>query len=77
MVSAPVASSEAAALVRGEADGVVILETPAMLFAIGAWYRHFEQLEDAEVCRLLDLNRKSLKEAGAKDRRTVQHTSPQ
>ena len=76
VVSAPVASPEAAQLVRDEADGVVILETPAMLFAIGAWYRHFEQLEDTEVCRLLELNRKSLKEAGANDQRTVEHASP-
>jgi len=28
-----------------------------MLFAIGEWYEHFEQLEDTEVCHLLDLNR--------------------
>jgi len=25
--------------------------------AIGQWYRDFEQLDDAEVCRLLDLSR--------------------
>ena len=75
VVGAPVASPEAAELVRGEADTVVILETPAMLFAIGAWYRHFEQLEDAEVCRLLELNRTSLKEAGSNGQRTIQHHS--
>lgn len=77
VVSAPVASPEAAQLVSDEADGVVILETPAMLFAIGAWYRHFEQLNDGEVCRLLELNRRILEEAGANGQRTVQHTSPQ
>ncbi len=57
VVAAPVASPQAVHLLKPEADSVVILETPAMLFAIGAWYDHFEQLEDAEVCRLLELSR--------------------
>jgi putative phosphoribosyl transferase len=53
VVAAPVASPEAADLVRTEADSVVILQTPAILFAIGEWYQHFEQLEDEDVNRLL------------------------
>jgi len=53
VVAAPVASRQAADLVRAEADRVVILQTPAALFAIGQWYQHFEQLEDDEVTRLL------------------------
>ena len=53
VVAAPVASAEAADLVRTEADSVVILQTPAVLFAIGEWYQHFEQLEDDDVTRLL------------------------
>lgn len=61
LVAAPVASPEAAALVRREADVAVILQTPAALFAIGQWYCNFEQLEDAEVCRLLDLSRRDCK----------------
>jgi len=52
-VAAPVASSEAADLVRTEADTVVILQTPAVLFAIGEWYQDFEQFEDEDVTRLL------------------------
>jgi predicted phosphoribosyltransferase len=59
VVAAPVASRQAADLVRAEADTVVVLQTPEMLFSIGQWYEHFEQLEDAEVCRLLDLNRQT------------------
>jgi putative phosphoribosyl transferase len=59
VVAAPVASPQAAELVRAEADDVVILQTPAMLFAIGEWYEDFAQLEDAEVCRLLELHRRS------------------
>jgi len=59
VVAAPVASPQAAELVRAEADDVVILQTPAMLFAIGEWYEDFAQLEDDEVCRLLELHRRS------------------
>jgi putative phosphoribosyl transferase len=53
VVAAPVASREATALVKAEADSMVILQTPEILFAIGEWYQHFEQLEDDEVTRLL------------------------
>jgi putative phosphoribosyl transferase len=59
VIAAPVASTEAVSLVKAEADDVVILETPAMLFSIGQWYENFDQVEDAEVCRLLDRNRKT------------------
>jgi predicted phosphoribosyltransferase len=58
IAAAPVASSEAAELIRSEADTIVILQTPAALFAIGQWYEQFEQLEDREVCDLLALSRK-------------------
>lgn len=57
IVAAPVASPEAAARVRDEADAEVILETPAALFAIGEWYGDFEQVDDAQVCRLLERSR--------------------
>ncbi len=59
VVAAPVASPQAAQLIGAEADELVILQTPAMLFAIGEWYERFEQLEDEEVCRLLDLHRRN------------------
>lgn len=58
VVAAPVASQEAVDLIRTEADSVVILQVPTMLYSIGQWYEHFEQLEDEEVCRLLELNRR-------------------
>ncbi len=57
VAAAPVASAEAADLIRREADQVVILLAPASLFAIGEWYEHFEQLEDIEVSRMLALGR--------------------
>lgn len=57
IVAAPVASADAAALVRSEADAIVVLETPTPFLAIGQWYQHFEQLDDEEVCALLGRHR--------------------
>ena len=54
VVAAPVASDEAVAVVGAKADKMVILQTPPVMFAIGQWYENFEQVEDAEVCALLD-----------------------
>jgi predicted phosphoribosyltransferase len=48
---------EAVALLGDEADSVVVLQTPPLFSSIGEWYEHFEQLEDSEVLRLLDLSR--------------------
>ena len=66
VAAAPMASRDAAKLVRAEADAVVILETPPTFLAIGEWYRHFEQLDDTEVCQLLALSR--LAAAGSAER---------
>jgi len=63
VVAAPVASTEAAALLEDEADSVVILQTPSLFFSIGEWYDRFEQLEDSEVRRLLDLHRTQQEES--------------
>ena len=67
VVAAPVASPQAAQLVGAEADELVILQIPAMLFAIGEWYERFEQLEDAEVCQLVELHRRNRRESDAPD----------
>lgn len=67
VVAAPVASPQAAVLVGAEADQLIILQTPTMLFAIGQWYERFEQLEDAEVCRLLELQRRTLAQPRSAD----------
>ena len=58
VVAAPVASPEAAALVEAEADVTLFLQIPATLFAVGEWYWNFEQLDDKEVGRLLNLSHK-------------------
>jgi len=65
VVAAPIASPEAVQLLAAEADEIVILQIPAMLFAIGEWYERFEQLEDEEVCRLLELHRACRREGRA------------
>ena len=57
VVAVPVASTEAAALVGAEADDQVILQIPEYLIAVGQWYERFEQLDDAEVQRLLSGSR--------------------
>ena len=59
VVAAPVASPQAVDLLAPEADAIVILQIPALLFAIGEWYERFEQLEDDEVCRILELHRRN------------------
>jgi putative phosphoribosyl transferase len=54
VVAAPVASDNAEALVRAQADKTIILNISAELSSVGAWYEDFRPVEDAEVCELLD-----------------------
>lgn len=53
VVAAPVASWEAVAMLRDEADDVVCPATPEPFYAIGLWYRDFHQVSDEEVIALL------------------------
>jgi putative phosphoribosyl transferase len=53
VVAAPVASCEAASTLKRQADELMVLQTPPMLYAIGEWYGRFDPVEDAEVCRIL------------------------
>ena len=53
IVAAPVASSEAMALLRPEADQLVVLHVPPHFLAVGEWYRSFDQTSDDEVQALL------------------------
>ena len=48
-----VASSEALGLIRREADEVVCLEAPAILYAIGYHFRNFSQVSDEDVVATL------------------------
>ena len=60
IIAIPVGSREGCARLRGEADELVCLSVPELFFAVGEWYRDFEQVTDDEVRRLLALNRKQL-----------------
>jgi len=68
VVAAPVASDDAIAVVGGEADDMVILKTPAKLWAIGYWYQNFDQVGDAEVRALLDQAAAAPRHAGGSRR---------
>ncbi|HEX6201619.1 MAG TPA: phosphoribosyltransferase family protein [Thermoanaerobaculia bacterium] len=57
VLAVPVAAAQTVDELADEADRVVCLLRPDDLFAVGAWYQEFEQVEDAEVVRLLDLSR--------------------
>jgi predicted phosphoribosyltransferase len=56
ILAAPVASRQAALLLREAADEVVCLEVPSDLWAVGAWYEDFRATSDEEVARLLAEN---------------------
>jgi putative phosphoribosyl transferase len=53
VVAAAVAPPEAVERLQAEADAVVCLATPTVFFAIGAFFRDFSQVSDAEVMRAL------------------------
>lgn len=54
IVALPVASVDAAEVLRKNADEVVILHTDLYLGAVGAYYRQFEQVSWDEVRKLLE-----------------------
>ncbi len=58
IVGVPVGSEEACARIREEADEFVCLAAPRQFFAIGEWYREFEQVHDSEVRMLLSRSRR-------------------
>ncbi len=53
IAAVPVASREAIAMLRGEADDVICLSAPRGFGSVGSFYRAFEQVSDDEVMRLL------------------------
>ena len=53
IVAAPVASRDAARMLRRESDQVVCLATPRRFGSVGAYYRSFAQVSDADVAALL------------------------
>jgi putative phosphoribosyl transferase len=53
IAAAPVASREAVALLKREADTVVVLGNPRRFGSVGSFYRDFGQVSDEEVAALL------------------------
>ena len=53
IVAVPVASRDALAMLRQEADDVVYLSAPRRFGSVGSFYRVFEQVSDADVATLL------------------------
>jgi predicted phosphoribosyltransferase len=52
-VAVPVGSGDSVARLAAEADRVVCLMTPRMLFGVGMWYEDFSPVGDDEVLALL------------------------
>ncbi len=53
VLAAPVGARASVRLLTREADAVVCLLEPQLLWAIGLWYEDFAQVSDAEVRELL------------------------
>lgn len=53
ILAVPVGPPDTVATLRREVDRAVVLQTPEPFWAVGAFYRHFEQTSDAEVVQLL------------------------
>jgi putative phosphoribosyl transferase len=68
VLAVPVAPRDTIAALRGEADEIVCLEMPQPFIAVGAHYRDFAQLSDADVVALLERHRrKPSREADRRD----------
>lgn len=53
VLAVPVAPAAALDRLRGECDELVVLVTPEPFFAVGEWYRRFDQTRDDEVIEAL------------------------
>lgn len=61
VVAVPVAPPDVLYALEEMADDVVCVERPEFLYAIGAYYRDFEQVTDSEVIGMLEEARKFIK----------------
>ncbi|MDO9525570.1 MAG: phosphoribosyltransferase family protein [Gemmobacter sp.] len=61
VLAVPVASTEAVAALRPFADEIICLAIPQIFHAVGAHYRDFPQVEDAEVIQTLASHRPQVK----------------
>lgn len=57
ILAVPVGAPECVASLRAEADEIVCVHEPELLWAVGAWYENFAPTGDAEIAQLLDGDR--------------------
>ena len=53
ILAVPVGAPETVESLREDADEVICLLEPELMFAVGLWYEHFEPTSDAEIATLL------------------------
>ncbi|HYB30971.1 MAG TPA: phosphoribosyltransferase family protein [Solirubrobacteraceae bacterium] len=53
VLAVPVGAPESVESLREEADEVICLLEPELMWAVGLWYEHFEQTSDTEIAKLL------------------------
>jgi len=53
ILAVPVGAPDVVRSLRGEANEVVCLLEPELMWAVGLWYEHFEQTADGEIAKLL------------------------
>lgn len=55
IVAVPVVARDSLAKIAAKADEVIYLDAPLMFFAVGQFYKEFEQLSDKEAVEILNL----------------------
>lgn len=60
VLAVPVASLSSIKMLENDADEIFYLDAPQIFYAIGQFYRNFEQVNDHEVKRLLEKNKMEL-----------------
>jgi putative phosphoribosyl transferase len=53
VLAVPVGAAPTVEALSADADDVVVLATPMAFRSVGQWYRHFDQLTDADVLSLM------------------------
>jgi predicted phosphoribosyltransferase len=56
VLATPVIAADTARVIGEEADELIAVETPDIFYAVGQFYRHFDQTSDDEVLALLGGN---------------------
>jgi len=53
ILAVPVCAADSIGRLRGEADAIVCLLVPPLLYGVGQWYRDFSQVSDQDVVSVL------------------------